>query len=137
LIVHTLIVAFWLGALAPLLLAVRLETPAAAGRIVAGFSAYATWLVPVILVAGLALSILLLPNLASLLTPYGKLLLSKVTVFAVLMGFAALNKWRLGPGISGGDAAALRAFSRSVLAEWGLILAVVAVTAFMTGLYSP
>ena len=43
------------------------------------------------------MAVLLLPNLSALSEPYGKLLIAKVVGFALLMGLAAANKWRLGP----------------------------------------
>lgn len=137
LILHLLLVAFWFGALWPLLIAVKLESLAVAGRIIEEFSKLAVWLVPIIFLAGLGLAVALVPNLASLSKPYGLMLLTKVTGFALLMAFAALNKWRLGPKIARGEVSALTAFRGSVLIEWILIVAVVAVTATMTGLFSP
>ena len=137
LIVHLLIVAFWFGALWPLHLASRYEELAVNGVIIERFSKIATWLVPVIFLAGLALSVALLPDLASLRKPYGLLLLAKVAGFAALMALAALNKWRLGPAIAKGSAGALVSFRRSVFVEWLLIAAVLAVTAVMTALFSP
>jgi copper resistance protein D len=65
------------------------------------------------------------------------LLLAKVAGFAVLLGLAALNRWRFGPAIAAGRARALESLRETVLAEWILIAAVVAVTAVMTGLFSP
>jgi putative copper export protein len=137
LVLHLSIVAFWFGALWPLHVASRYETLSVNGVLIARFSALAVRLVPVIFLAGLALSVALLPDVASLRTPYGLLLVTKVTGFGILMGLAALNKWRLGPRISRGDVNAIRAFRRSVLAEWILIAAVLAVTAAMTALFSP
>jgi hypothetical protein len=63
------------------------------------FSATATWLVPVILLAGVTMAVVLLPNVAALREPYGELLIGKVVGFALLMGLAAANKWRLGSGV--------------------------------------
>jgi putative copper export protein len=137
LILHLLLVAFWFGALWPLLLATREDALAASGLLIEQFSKLAIRLVPIILLAGFALSVALLPDLASLYRPYGLLLVTKVAGFGILMGLAALNKWRLGPRISRGQAVALQAFRRSVRAEWGLIAAVLTVTAVMTGLFSP
>ena len=137
LIVHLIIVAFWFGALRPLLLATRHEEVGANGRLIERFSKLATWLVPVILLAGLGLAGLLLPSLAALREAYGLLLIAKVGGFAVLLALAALNKWRLGPRIGAGEAGALVAFRRSVVAEWWLIAAVLSVTAVMTALFSP
>ncbi len=76
-------------------------------------------------------------ELDNLWTAYGVSLLAKVSGFAALMGLATLNKWRLGPAIAAGHAPALRNFQRSVVAEWSLIVAVLVVTATMTGLFSP
>jgi putative copper resistance protein D len=137
LIVHLTVIAFWFGGLWPLLASIRRESAAVGGAAVAEFSRVASWLVPIILVAGLALAVVLLPALASLGTPYGLMLIAKLAGFAVLMGLAAANKWRFGPRIATGDAAALTWLLRSVIAEWLLILTVVIVTATMTALFSP
>jgi putative copper export protein len=137
LVVHLLIVAFWFGALWPLCLAGRHEELATNARLIDRFSRLAVRAVPLIFVAGFAISFVLLPSLASLRTPYGLLLLSKAAGFAILMGFAALNKWRLAPLIGAGSAAALHTLRRSVLLEWGLIAGILLSTAAMTGLFSP
>ncbi|HEX7075309.1 MAG TPA: CopD family protein [Hyphomicrobiaceae bacterium] len=137
LILHLLIVALWFGSLLPLYLAGKYEDIRTNGALVRRFSALAIRLVPVIFLAGLGIAVVLVPGLASLGTPYGTLLLSKIGGFALLMGLAALNKWRLGPAIEGGDSGALRALQRSVLAEWVLIAAVLAATATMTALFAP
>lgn len=137
LILHLMLVAFWLGALWPLLMAAKHESLAVAGLVIEQFSKLAVWLVPIIFLAGVALAVALVPDLASLRMPYGVLLLSKIAGFALLMGLASLNKWRLGPGIVRGEGAALRAFRRTVRVEWVLIFGVVTVTATMTGLFSP
>lgn len=137
LILHLMLVAFWFGSLWPLLITAKRESRAVAGLAVEEFSTLAVRLVPIIFFAGLALAVALVPDLASLRSPYGLLLLTKVAGFAVLMGLAALNKWRLGPRIAAGDDWALRGFRRSVTAEWALIAGVLMVTATMTELFSP
>ena len=137
LVVHLLIIAFWFGALLPLYMAAARETVEDNALVIGNFSAIAAWLVPIIFVAGLGMSILLLEEFNNLWTAYGVSLLAKVSGFAVLMGLATLNKWRFGPAIVAGHAPALRNFQRSVVAEWGLIVAVLVVTAVMTGLFSP
>jgi putative copper resistance protein D len=136
LMLHLLVVAFWFGALWPLYLASLRETPARAADITEGFTAVATWLVPVILLAGIAMAVLLLPNISALGEPYGKLLIAKVVGFAVLMGLAAANKWRLGPALVHGPVQGGR-FRRSVAAEYVLIAAVLTITAVMTSFFSP
>ncbi len=137
LVVHLLIIAFWFGALLPLYMAAARETFSDNALVIENFSAIAAWLVPIIFIAGLGMSILLLEEFNNLWTAYGVSLLAKVSGFALLMGLATLNKWRFGPAIVAGHAPALRSFQRSVVAEWGLIVAVLVVTATMTGLFSP
>jgi len=137
LVLHLLVVAFWFGALWPLYVASLRETPARALDIIERFTAVATWLVPGILLAGIVMAVLLLPNLRALSEPYGELLIAKVAGFAVLMGLAAANKWRLGAALVHGPARSGRWFRRSVAAEYVLIAAVLAITAVMTSLFSP
>ena len=136
LLLHLLVVAFWFGALWPLLLVGRHEDLTANARIIERFSKLAVLVVPLIFVAGLAVAFVLLPSVAAVGTPYGQLLLVKVAGFAVLMGLAALNKWQLGPRIGAGSVAALGSLRRSVVVEWWLIAGVLVATAAMTGLFS-
>jgi putative copper export protein len=137
LMLHLLVVAFWFGALWPLYVASLRETPARASDIIERFTAVATWLVPVILLAGIVMAVLLLPNLQALSEPYGELLIAKGVGFAVLMGLAAANKWRLGPALVQGPVQSGRWFRRSVAAEYVLIAAVLTITAVMTSFFSP
>jgi putative copper resistance protein D len=137
LMLHLLVLAFWFGALWPLCIATLRETPARAADIIDRFTAVATWLVPVILLAGLVMAVLLLPSLSALREPYGELLIAKVFGFALLMGLAAANKWRLAPALVSGTAQSGRWFRRSVAAEFVLIAAVLTVTAVMTSFFSP
>ena len=129
--VHLLVVAFWIGSLWPLYIAATKDPPA---RVIESFSKTAAAVVPIILLAGIGLTALLLPSLAAFKQPYGQLLLAKVTGFAVLMAVASLNKWHFGPACAEGDTAA---FKRTVAVEYVLICAVLAVTAAMTTFYSP
>jgi copper resistance protein D len=131
---HLLIVVFWLGALWPLYIAATRDPTATGARLVDAFSRTAMALVPLILVAGVCLGALLIPDLSAFKQPYGALLLTKAVLFALLMVLAALNKWRFGPALRLGAA---RAFRQTVIVEYILICAVLAVTATMTTLYSP
>lgn len=137
LVLHVLVVAFWFGALWPLLLVARQETVARTASVVGAFSRAAGWVVPGLFLAGLALVLQLVPTWAALVTPYGLLLLGKAALFALLMGLAVLNKWRLGPALANGDSGALVAFERSVVAEFVLICLVLSMTAVMTTFHSP
>lgn len=132
---HLAVVAFWFGALLPLVTITRHESCARAMQIAERFSQIATWWVPGILIAGLLLTFALVDRWAVFLEPYGQLLLVKLAVFLALMVLAALNKWRYVPGI---DQPAIRAaFQRTVKAEYALICIVLTATAFMTTFFSP
>lgn len=137
LVIHLCVVSFWFGALVPLYLASARETPARAWELTERFTRVATWVVPVILLAGLTLAFLLLPNAAALREPYGQLLIAKVVGFTLLMGLAAVNKWRLGPALAQGTVDSGRRFRRAVGAEYVLIVAVLTITAVMTSFFSP
>jgi putative copper export protein len=134
LVLHLVVVSFWMGALWPLYSVSRDEPSAVAGRLIDAFSRLAAWLVPIILLAGVGLAVFLVPSLATFKQPYGQLLLAKVVGFALLMGLAALNKWRYGPACAAGET---RAFRQTVIVEYVLICLVLAVTATMTTFYSP
>jgi copper resistance protein D len=136
LLVHVVVAAVWLGALAGLYIAAR-ENGTASGPLVARFSAHAGAAVPAIFVCGFLMSVLLIRSFAELATPYGAMVLGKSFGFAVLMALAAQNKWRLGPRLSAGDASAVPALQRTVKAEWVLIAVVLVATAVMTSLYAP
>jgi putative copper export protein len=137
LMAHILVLAFWFGALWPLARVTRAEELRTAAVVLARFSAVAVGLVPLLALAGAGLALLLLPDAAALLEPYGRLLLLKVALFVVLMGFAALNRLRLVPQIERGQAHALRTLRVSMTAEYLLICGAIAVASVMTGFYSP
>jgi len=136
LLLHLLVIEFWFGALIPLMLLTQ-RAPETAANTIRRFSSLATWLVPVILVAGLGMAWGLIPDLRVFREPYGELLLAKVIGFAALMALAALNKWRLAPALEAGNFAVARHFQWSAGAEYALIGAVLAVTAVMTSFFSP
>jgi len=134
---HVLVVMFWVGALLPLCIVSKREDALVAARITAVFTKLATVLVPLIAIAGLIMAWLLLPDWNALRQPYGILLLIKIFGFAVLMGFAVLNKWRLGPALAAGGSAAGVAFRRSVTFEFAVACVVLSATAAMTEFFSP
>ena len=138
LVVHLLVGAFWLGALWPLGLTVRYERADVAAHVLQRFSKLATWLVPCIALAGLGMAYMLIDDVSVLRRPYGLLLLGKLIVFAGLLGLAALNRWRFAPALAAGAAARARSsLQRSIVAEYLLIAAVLAMTATLTTLFSP
>jgi putative copper export protein len=136
LLIHVVVAALWLGALAGLYLAARAEGTAS-GALVARFSGHASRAVPAIFVCGFIMSVLFIRSLDELTTPYGAMVLGKSLGFAVLMALAAQNKWRFGPRLLAGDIRAVPALQRTIAWEWGLIAVVLAGTAVMTSLYAP
>jgi copper resistance protein D len=136
LVAHVGIAAFWLGALPALLLASDRE-PDNGAHIVRAFSNHAMRIVPLLLLAGVGLAWVLLPNLAAFATPYGWLLLAKFNGFWLLIALAARNQLHWLPRLGGGGAAIRAGFCRTVGVEYALALLVVVATAVMTTLFSP
>jgi len=137
LVLHLLSITFWFGALWPLRQAVTLEAPATAAVVLERFSRIALWIVPALLIAGVTLAVLLVPGLAVFAQPYGQLLLGKLVGFGVLLGLGALNKLRLTPALRLNPAWAVVRLRRSLAIEYGVVGVVLAITAVMTGWYSP
>jgi putative copper resistance protein D len=136
LLVHVVVAAVWLGALAGLYIAAR-DTGTASAPLVARFSRHAGAAVPAIFVCGFLMSVLFIRSFDELATPYGAMVVGKSLGFAALMALAAQNKWRLGPRLSAGDESAVPALQRTVRAEWALIAVVLVATAIVTSLYAP
>jgi copper resistance protein D len=134
---HVGAAAFWFGALGCLRRPVLATAGTAYLLLLRRFSARALWLVPLLALAGVLLAATLLPDLAALRRPYGLLLLTKATLFAVLLGLAAFNRQRLVPALSRGAPAAAARLRLTLRAEYLLVMVVLAVTACMTGAFSP
>lgn len=134
---HLLAVAFWFGALWPLLRVLRMESLPVAAQVVARFSSLAGRMVPLILFAGLGMAWLLLDDLSVLQRPYGRLLLAKLAGFLLLMPLAAWNRWRLGPALLAGDWPAAGTLRRIILLEYLMVCAVLTATANLTAFFSP
>ena len=137
LVTHVAIIAFWFGALVPLYLISGRESAEVAAHVTGAFSRIALWLVPVIFAAGVVMAFVLIRHLSEFRMAYGLSVVGKVTGFVLLMGLAALNKWRLGPALAAGRPAAFGTFRASLAFEYLLIVAVLSITAAMTTLYSP
>jgi putative copper export protein len=134
---HLLIVAFWFGALVPLAIVSRAETPPNAAQIVERFSMVAGMLVPLIALVGFIMSWILAGTFSVLRKPYGELLTAKFAGFMLLMLLAAYNKWRLTPAMSAGAFGAVASLRRSIAVEYALIVAVLSVAAVLTAFFSP
>ena len=137
LLFHLLVAAWWFGSLIPLAMAVRKESPVHARALVDRFSAIAVWLAPGLALAGVLMAVVITKGRYSTTDSYDLALTGKAFGFALLMGLAALNRWRLGPGVSTGGARAVHAFRFSVAIEFVVMSGVVVLTAVMTSLFSP
>ena len=129
----------WIGGLMPLtIFLVRVRTPFWSGetlaRVVHRFSTFSLCCVSVLIVSGISNSWLLVGSIYTLFTtPYGQLLLLKLTFFVILIGFGARNRFLVKAKLlktpMGPDT--LPQLRRNVLCEICLGVAVVAIVAFL------
>ncbi|PSO14561.1 CopD family protein [Bradyrhizobium sp. MOS003] len=125
---HGLGVAFWVGALAPLVALVSKPTMATL-PIVNRFSRIAALAVGVLALTGLALAIIQLEKPEALVgTRYGLILSTKLVLVTGLLALAALNRFRLSPALAR-DGTGTPALRRSILLEGAIALAILAVVA--------
>lgn len=127
----------WIGGLVPLtIFLVRVRAPLSSGetvaRVVHRFSTLSLWCVSLLVVSGISNSCLLVGSIHALFaTPYGRLLLFKLTLFAILIGFGARNRFlvkaKLLKAPAGPDL--LLQLRRNVFCEIWLGVAVVAIVA--------
>jgi len=125
---HGVGVAFWVGALAPL---VALAWRRAEGLlpVLHRFSRLAGPVVGVLVLTGLTLAIIQLPNFRALIeTSYGLILSIKISLVVVLLGVAALNRFRFTPMIAV-DPSSTRPLVRSILFECLIVAGILAVVA--------
>lgn len=140
-ILHAIAAALWLGALAVLTLLLSspaMLEPRQIHRVLHGFSGLGTLAVALLTVTGTGNSWFLVgPDRVAVLpqTLWGQLLIGKLTLFALMCGFAAWNRFRLTPALDravderSGVASSLACLRRSVLLETlagALLLALVA-----------
>ena len=110
----------------------------AAGALAAEFSAWAVRVVPALAAAGVALFVILTADpLAALGTPYGQLLAVKLALFTLLLGLAALNRYRLTPALQTRTLRAGANLRRSIRLEALVVLAILATTATLTTVAFP
>jgi len=126
--IHGMAVAFWLGALAPLVALIR-RPDGAALPVVNRFSRAAVPVVGLLALTGLTLAVIQLESFDALLTTrYGQILSIKLVLVTALLSLAALNRFRLTPALAQ-DAAAAKSLIRSILIECSLALGILCVVA--------
>ena len=121
--VHGIAVAYWVGALAPLITMARRrhnDLP----RAIRQFSNAAVPLVGLLVLSGIVLAIIQLESFRALIdTWYGIILLIKLVLVTLLLGLAALNRLYLTPDIVM-RVKHTRTFGGSVLLEFLLVLCI-------------
>ncbi len=133
---HLLASGAWLGALIPLLIVVRDTSLATAALAARRFATLGSISVAVLVTTALYQGLVLSGGLRGLTgTAYGGVLLTKAAIFALLLAFAAVNRWRLTPALDGPDAeTARRALVSSIAAETALGLLVVLAASALSSL---
>jgi putative copper resistance protein D len=134
---HLLCAAFWLGALAPLLIVARDGHPSQTARIAARFGKCAMGVVVLLIIAGSALLWILIHDAAVFWSSgYGRMFALKLFGVAFLLSAAALNKLYLAPRLLLGDTQAARLLRGSIKIEMvlgGLILLITATFTTVAG----
>ena len=149
-IIHLLAAAAWIGALGAFVLIVsrRAQTPEtlnAAHRALASFATAGAIIVGLILATGLVNSYLLVGpgNVLRLAeSDYGLLLLIKLVLFAIMLGLAAGNRFRLTPALGkavggNGTAAAVVRLKRSLWIETCVGILILGLVAWLGTLPPP
>lgn len=134
LLLHLAAVALWIAALVPLHgVAARASDGHGTARLLVRFGQIAVGFVGLLLSAGAVLAWMLLGGLQPLLTTgYGQVLILKLALVSALLGFAALNKWRLVPALERGDQTARARLRWSIRVEMVLVAGVLMATALLT-----
>lgn len=128
--VHGLAAGAWLGGLVVLAAAARSACNADLARLLCAFSRRAVPAVAVLLAAGVGIAALQIRDPAALAgTTWGGLLLAKVTLVAIALAIAALNKWRLTGAVAHGEPDARRRLIRNLTSEIALLAGVIGLTA--------
>jgi putative copper resistance protein D len=136
---HLLTAGFWLGGLVVLALLLRRhwgdrDSLIGALRL---FSIWGTTAVAVLVITGLINTISILPvSDMSLRNSYFDLLLVKVGLASVMIGLAALNRWRFAPALRTGGERAMQHLAASVGSEIVLGFTIVAIVGVL-GLMAP
>ncbi|KQZ33463.1 copper resistance protein CopC [Mesorhizobium sp. Root552] len=119
---HGVAIAFWAGALVPLGLALWRKT-SMAGIFLRRFSRSVLPVFAILVGAGVVLAVIQVEKPSALIdTAYGRLLVAKLALLAVLFALAAFNRWRLTAPAGSGDAPARTRLARSISVE--ILLAV-------------
>ncbi len=137
LLLHVVVVAFWLGSLIPLLSALHKER----GRrraIFRRFSEIAVLAVPQLVVAGVVLAVLQIQRFDALFgSVYSLTFTVKLLLVSLLFTLAMINRWILTPEMAEDVPGHVHRFRVTIYGELGLGFAVLCVTAFLSQTVPP
>jgi len=135
---HLLCAAFWLGALAPLLITARGHNESQIAAVAARFGKWALGVVALLLTAGASLLWTLIGDAAQFWSSdYGRMMAIKLLFVAALLGIAGLNKLYLTPRLLQGHSKAFVQFRRTVQTEMVLGALILLITATFTTVTGP
>lgn len=124
LFVHVTMIAWWVGALFPLVVLLRQHQRVAAPSLIAFSRAIPFAIVPLI-GSGVILAIVQLgPHGPHWWSPYGQILAAKLTLLFALFAVASWNRWGLTARAARGDGRAIKHMRLGIVAEIVIILAV-------------
>lgn len=134
--IHVFIALLWVGSLFPLWRACQIVTVEPLLGLMHRFGLVAMGAVAVLLICGGIMAYQLLGSVSELIsTPYGLMLLAKVGLVCVILGFAALHKWRLVPQLTNPIAASR--LQHSILLEMLVGLSILILTVLLTTVVGP
>ncbi len=121
--VHVVAAVLWIGALVPLVASTD-------KALLQRFSALAPVIVAVLILSGVAIAVVQVEHVQNLVTTnYGRLLLAKLGLVAVLLAIAAINRWRFTRPVISEDAIAGNRLKNLINLEIFVSVIVVAVVA--------
>ena len=136
--IHLLCVAFWLGALPPLLFVAQSDDVRHIAAAASRFGHIAVGMVAALIATGATVLYVLVGSISALWNSgYGQAILLKLGLVSCLLGLAALNKLRITPRLRAGDSTAVRRLRRSIRVEMLLAALILLVTATFTTITGP
>ena len=135
-VLHVSVMAWWFGLLLPLRSACLALPNDALQALMLRFGKQASILVPLLLLAGIALAYLLLGSFEVLFgTPYGQVLLTKIVSVAVILTIALSNKLRIVPALSSPEGA--KRLARSITIEMLVGVLLLTLCSILTSVVGP
>lgn len=128
---HVGAAAAWFGGLLAVTLGLRSSRDdlVRSGRLLAGFARAMTFVLLLLVAAGVGLAILYLPSPSALVhTAYGDVLLVKLAVLTSILVLSTANHTRLVPAAETGNIRAVRVLRANIAAEQVLLAAVLVIT---------